>query len=194
MKNNNVRLQQTSNKSTINYNKTNRHTLVFKRFNVNFPAPYLTMPKYIGFIVLFDFHPFSAKVKDGLPTSQHKNLMYRYQLTNKPLPPYKLAGREGGQAMTPLLYGPDNRLLVGSHFVNSNSSYGVHRTAGGYAGTLSNGVTSRLSRDNILFHTVLFFRHQADGFIMHNLNCCLKPGSTIRSPWYSKGLTMKSDM
>lgn len=26
------------------------------------------MPKYIVFIVFFDSHPFSAKVKDGLPT------------------------------------------------------------------------------------------------------------------------------
>lgn len=49
--------------------------------------------------------------------------------------------------MTPLLYGPDNRPLASSHSVNSNASYGVRRTAGGYGGTLSNWVTSRMSRD-----------------------------------------------
>jgi len=38
-----------------------------------------------------------------------------------------------------------------SHSVKSNSSYGVHRTAGGYGGTLSNWVTSRMSRDTELF-------------------------------------------
>ena len=48
---------------------------------------------------------------------------------------------------TPLLYGPDNRPLPPSHSVKSNSSYGVHRTAGGHSGTLSNWMTSRMSRD-----------------------------------------------
>ncbi|BCS94906.1 phage portal protein [Desulfoluna limicola] len=50
--------------------------------------------------------------------------------------------------MNPLLYGPDNKPLPSSSSVAANTSYGVHRTAGGHSGTLSNWMTSRLNRDS----------------------------------------------
>ena len=50
--------------------------------------------------------------------------------------------------MTPLLYGPDNRPLSSSSSVAANTSYGVHRKAGGHSGTLANWMTSRMNRDS----------------------------------------------
>lgn len=45
-----------------------------------------------------------------------------------------------------LLYGPDNKPLPDS-FVKSNTTYAAHRTAGGFAGTLSNWVASKMTRE-----------------------------------------------
>ncbi|VFQ46902.1 phage portal protein [Desulfoluna butyratoxydans] len=50
--------------------------------------------------------------------------------------------------MSPLLYGPDNRPLSSSSSVAANTSYGVHRKAGGHSGTLANWMTSRMNRDS----------------------------------------------
>ncbi|SCY01495.1 phage portal protein [Desulfoluna spongiiphila] len=50
--------------------------------------------------------------------------------------------------MTPLLYGPDNRPLSSSSSVAANTSYGVHRKAGGHSGTLANWMTFRMNRDS----------------------------------------------